>query len=133
MSRGKATGLGATCQVKGPCGASGSAQTAADATASVHQAQIVGQVERTELAAWQAVAAACAHPGIDNGDKIGAGNGSWDAEFGRAAQHATAASATIADVGVPVAKVTGGMDKACVFRFVEDAQRIFFVDGTYRL
>lgn len=152
MTRSKATGLGAlghpvvetvwkrrdaslcaTLQVKGPGGASGSAQTATDATANVHQAQIVGQVQRAELAAWQAVAATYARTAIDKCGKIGAGDGGWDAEFGLAAQHATAASATVADVGVPVAKVTGGMHKACLFRLVEDAQRLFFIDGTYRL
>ena len=94
----------------------------------IHHANVLRHCQSPELAALDAITAADALLGVNDGVEVGVGDGGGDAELGHAAQYPTAAGAAVADVVDTVPVVARAVHQSRLLGLVQDAQCLLFGD-----
>lgn len=122
--------LGTALQVQRLRGADHTAQPATYAAALIHLTDETRfrHCQSPELAPLDAITAARTRVGIDERDKVGAGDCRRDAEFRYAAEHAAATRAAVSYVVVSIAIVAGRVHQPCVLCLAQDAKCFLLAD-----
>ena len=121
--------LGAAGHLERIGGAHRGAQPAAHAPGRVHDADVIGHGQRTELALLNAITAAGTEICVGDSAKIGMGDSGKDPELGDAPQYAARTGAAVTNVVVVVAIVASSVHQTRPLGLEQDVQRFLFGDS----